>query len=59
MLLYPVWPKETEEPEPVCPTMGFALLPPQNDLPRQAQFTVRVKKFESEPVVDISAAEVA
>lgn len=59
ILLYAVWPKETEEPEPVRPTMGFAILPPQNDLPKQAQFTVRVKKFQADPVIDAASAKPA
>ena len=59
VLLYPVWPKGIDEPElkPVLPAMGFALLPPLNDLPKRAEFTVRSKKHASDAVVTVQPEE--
>jgi Z1 domain len=54
LLLYPVFQRADENLEQSgIPTMGFAFIPPRNELPRRAEFTVRRKDLEDQPVVDV------
>lgn len=57
VLLYPVFqPADQNAEQSEIPTMGFAFIPPPNNLPRRAEFTVRRKDLEDQPVVDVRAA---
>jgi hypothetical protein len=54
LLLYPVFQKADDNlDQSETPTMGFAFIPPPNDLPRRAEFTVMRPDLKDQPVVDV------